>query len=80
MLEKYLNVQKIAERYHQCFLSAQMSLDTATSLGRDVTKEDVTVTVKLKQQAMVIVRLEIMKVTIYTSLRIGFLWVSNIRY
>ena len=79
MLEKYLNAQKIAERYHQCFLSAQMSLDTATGLGRDVTKEDVTVTVKLKQQAMVIVRLEIMKVTIYTSLKIGFLWVSNMR-
>ena len=79
MLEKYLNVQKIAERYHQCFLLAQMSLDTATSLGRDVTKEDVTVTVKLKQQAMVIVLREIMKVTICTSLIIGFLWVSNMR-
>ena len=79
MLEKYLNVQKIAERYHQCFLSAQMSLDTATSLGRDVTKEDVTVIVKLKQQAMAIVRREIMKVTICTSLKIGFLWVSNMR-
>ena len=80
MLVKYLNVQKIAERYHQCFLSAQMSLDTATSLGRDVTKEDVTVTAKLKQQAMVIVRREIIKVTIYTSLKIGVLWVSNMRY
>ena len=80
MLDKYLNVQKIAERYHQCFLSAQMSLDTATSLGRDVTKEDVTVTAKLKQQAMVIVRREIIKVTIYTSLKIGDLWVSNMRY
>ena len=80
MLVKYLNVQKIADQYHQCFLSGQMSLDTRTSGGRGVTKKDVTVTVKLKQQAMVIVRREIIKVTIYTSLKIGVLWVSNMRY
>ena len=68
VLVKYLNVQRNAERYQRCLFSGQMSLDSRTNMGRGVTEEDVTVTVKPKQQAMEIVRWKIMKATICISL------------